>query len=106
MSPAKLAGVPVAELTRLEQLPNVGPSLAADLRRIGVARPSDLVGRDAAELYDSLCRATGVRHDPCVLDVFLSVVDYAAGRPARPWWAYTAGRKAAQDRIPARVEPV
>ena len=96
MNPSKLAGVPVAALTRLEQLPNVGPSLAADLRRLGLAAPADLVGRDAVELYDALCRATGQRHDPCVLDVFLSVVSYAAGEPPRPWWTFTAGRKRMQ----------
>jgi hypothetical protein len=31
-----------SEFTELEQLPNVGPAVAADLRRLGVARPQDL----------------------------------------------------------------
>ncbi len=82
-----------ADATRLEQLPNVGPSIAGDLRGIGVATPADLVGRDAYALYDDLCQVTGQRHDPCVIDVFLSAVRFMAGDPPRPWWHYTAERK-------------
>ena len=77
----------------LEDLPNIGPSIARDLRTLGVDRPADLVGRDPYQLYDSLCRQTGVRQDPCVLDVFISAVRYMKGAPARPWWHYTAERK-------------
>ena len=85
-----------SNFTTLEQLPNVGPAIAADFRQLGVAVPSDLVGRDAYTLYDDLCRITGQRHDPCLLDVFLSAVRFMAGEPKRPWWAYTAERKAAR----------
>ncbi|MFI5229228.1 MAG: helix-hairpin-helix domain-containing protein, partial [Gemmatimonadales bacterium] len=45
-------------LTRLEQLPNIGPSLAASLRQVGIERPSDLTGRDPFALYEALCSAT------------------------------------------------
>jgi len=82
-----------AEAERLEQLPNVGPSIAADLRLIGVERPQDLTGRDAFELYQALGRATGRRQDPCVLDTFMAATDFMRGAPAQPWWAYTAERK-------------
>jgi hypothetical protein len=83
-----------AECERLEQLPNIGPSLAADLRSVGIAHPSDLVGADAWQLYRSLCTLSGRRQDPCVLDTFIAAVDFMQGSPARPWWAYTAERKA------------
>ncbi len=82
-------------LHQLTDLPNIGPAMAADLQRLGIERPEDLVGHDAYALYDRLCRIDGVRHDPCVADVFLSVVRFMAGEPARPWWAYTAERKVA-----------
>lgn len=78
---------------RLEDLPNIGPSIAGDLRGIGVQYPRDLIGRDPYALYDALCTSTGVRHDTCVLDVFLSAVRLMEGAPARPWWHYTAERK-------------
>lgn len=83
-----------AECERLEQLPNVGPALAADLRLIGIAHPRELAGRDALGLYRALCRATGRRQDPCVLDTFLAVTDFLSGAAPRPWWAYTRQRKA------------
>ena len=81
-------------LLRLTDLPNIGPAMAADLQRLGFERPDELRGHDAYALYDRLCQIDGVRHDPCVLDVFLSVVHFLDGDPARPWWAYSAARKA------------
>lgn len=79
---------------RLEQLPNIGPSLAADLRLIGIERPSELRGQDPLALYRRLCEATGQRQDPCVLDTFMAVTDFMQGGPAAPWWKFTAQRKA------------
>lgn len=80
-------------LEDLEELPNVGPATAGYLRRAGVNRPADLVGRDPYALYDELCRVAGRRYDPCLLDQFISTVRFMAGEDARPWWAYTAERK-------------
>lgn len=82
------------QCTALEQLPNVGPALAADLRLIGIQTPADLRGKDAFVLYQKLCAATGQRQDPCVLDTFMAAVDFMRGAPAAPWWQYTAQRKA------------
>jgi len=84
-----------ANLTVLEDLPNVGPAIAADFRRIGIRTPRALAGRDPYALYEALNRATGTRHDPCVLDTFIAVVRFMDGAPARPWWTYTAERKRA-----------
>ena len=83
-----------AECHTLEQLPNIGPSLAADLRLIGVHSPDDLRGKDAFVLYRKLCTVTGQRHDPCVLDTFMAATDFMSGARAAPWWHYTARRKA------------
>jgi hypothetical protein len=82
------------DCTRLEQLPNIGPALAADLRLIGIQAPRELKGRDAFVLYQKLNAATGTRHDPCVLDTFMAAVDFMNGAAAAPWWNYTAQRKA------------
>ena len=80
-------------ITHLEQIPNVGPAVAADLRRLGITSPGQLLGRDPYTMYDDLCRITGQRHDPCLLDTFIAVVRFMAGGPKRPWWKYTAERK-------------
>ncbi len=98
MGPAKTLKSPKASTPaaceRLEQLPNIGPSLAADLRLIGIGSPADLRGKDPFVLYQKLCAATGQRQDPCVLDTFMAATDFMRGAPAAPWWAYTAQRKA------------
>ena len=83
-----------AECVQLEQLPNIGTSIAADLRLIGVTQPQALASEDAFHLYQTLCRVTGKRHDPCVLDTFMAACDFMRGAAAKPWWAYTAQRKA------------
>ena len=77
----------------LEDIPNVGPSIAGDLRRLGIRAPRELAGRDPYALYAALNRATGTRHDPCLLDTFIAAVRFMEGAPARPWWKYTAERK-------------
>lgn len=78
---------------KLTDLPNIGPSLAKDLRRIGIDTPEQLIGRDPVELYGKLCEVTGTRQDPCVLDVFMSVTDFMNGAKPKVWWAYTPERK-------------
>ena len=80
-------------IARLEDIPNVGPAIAADLRQMGITTPAELPGRDPFAMYDELCRITGQRHDPCVLDTFMAAVRYMEGAPKKPWWKYTAERK-------------
>jgi hypothetical protein len=83
-----------ADCETLEQLPNIGPALAADLRSIGVVHPRELAARDAFVLYQALCAKSGKRQDPCVLDTFMAATDFMRGAPAAPWWRYTPQRKA------------
>ncbi len=78
---------------RLEELPNIGKAAAVDLRLIGILQPQDLIGRNPYDLFDELRRVTGEKHDPCVLDVFISVVEFMEGGDAKPWWEFTAERK-------------
>jgi hypothetical protein len=80
-------------ISQLEELPNIGKAMAGDLRLVGIQHPKDLAGKDAYQLYDDLCSITGEKHDPCVIDVFLSVIDFMAGGEARPWWEFTTKRK-------------
>ncbi len=80
-------------LEQLTDLPNIGRSLAQNLQLIGIDRPQQLRGRSPYDLYLDLCGATGVRQDPCVLDVFISITRFIDGEDPRPWWDYTAERK-------------
>ena len=81
-------------LRELKKIPNIGPATAADLIRLGIRSKADLVDRDPLEMYETLCKKTRCRQDPCVLDVFMAAVDFANGATARPWWKYTPKRKA------------
>ncbi len=90
MHPSKVTR---ANTRKLTDLPNVGPAMARDLELIGIVVPTDLEGRDPFVLFELLCEKTGVRHDPCVLDTFMSITDFMGGNPPQPWWAYTDERK-------------
>jgi hypothetical protein len=74
----------------IQSLPGIGPSLATDLRALGVRRAADLRQLDPERLYVRLNRLRGQRQDPCVLYAFRCAA-YAA-RTSRPrahllkWW--------------------
>lgn len=90
MNPAK---VDRNKLHKLTDLPNIGKAGAADLQLLGIHQPEQLIGKDPYQLYLTLCDITGEQHDPCVIDVFISITRFIAGEPAKPWWAYTQERK-------------
>lgn len=74
----------------LQTIPGIGPSLARDLRALGIERVADLNRRDPERLYARLSRLRGRRQDPCVLYAFRCAAYYA--RTTRPapellkWW--------------------
>jgi len=78
---------------RLEDIPNIGPSIADDLRALDIFEPQQLVGKDPYALYRRMTEITGVVHDPCLCDTFIAAVRFMEGGPARPWWFYTPERK-------------
>lgn len=80
-------------LSKLTDLPNIGKASAADLILLGYQKPQDLVGADPFQMYQELCVRTGVRHDPCVIDVFMSVTRFMAGEAPALWWDFTEERK-------------
>lgn len=90
MNPQKVDRAAVRQLT---DLPNVGKATAGDLRLLGFHSPEQIAGQSPFEMYDRLCRETGQRHDPCVIDVFMSITSFLEGEPARPWWEFTETRK-------------
>ena len=76
----------------LTDIPGVGPSIAKDLREIGVRRPADLIGKDPEELYASSNRRAGAVQDRCLLYSFRCAVYFAETPPNRrdpeklKWW--------------------
>jgi hypothetical protein len=76
----------------LQELPGVGPSIAADLRSLHVGSIRELARRDPERLYRRLCDITGERQDPCVLYTFRCAVYAARTESPEPkllkWWAW------------------
>ena len=79
----------------LHRIPGVGPSIAADLRLLGIEKVTDLAGRDPEELYRGLEERVGHHVDRCVLYVFRSSVHCAGQTRAEPeltrWWNWKDG---------------
>lgn len=80
-------------LIKLTDLPNIGKAGAEDLSLLGIHKPEQLAGKCPYEMYHELCVASGESHDPCVIDVFISITRFIDGDRPRPWWEYTQERK-------------
>jgi hypothetical protein len=80
-------------VSRLDDLPNIGKAMSRDLQLIGIDHPKKLIGKEPFELYEVLCTRSGKRHDPCVIDVFMSVIHFMEGGDPLPWWSFTDARK-------------
>ena len=80
-------------MSQLDELPNIGKSIADKLRLIGIDHPRKLLGKEPFALYEAICKASGNRQDPCVIDVFMSVIHFMEGGDPLPWWSFTSERK-------------
>lgn len=77
----------------LEDLPNIGKSIAADLRGLGINTPAELARRDPLKTYLALGALMGERHDPCVLYSLLAAKHFLDTGEAVKWWTFTAAGK-------------
>ena len=82
-----------AEVKDFKNIPNIGPAMVRDFHRLGLKTPKDLKKKDPLKLYKEMCRISGTRQDPCVLDTYMAAIDFMNGASARPWWQYTKIRK-------------
>lgn len=74
----------------LQSMPGIGPSLARDLRDLGVRSVGDMAKRRPEELYQRLCRLRKRMQDTCVLYAFRCAKYYARNKRHHPklllWW--------------------
>jgi DNA transformation protein len=75
--------------SKLEEIPNIGKSIASDLRSLGILTPQQLATRDPLEVYFALSDSMGHRHDPCVFYTFLAAQHYLQSSETIPWWKFT-----------------
>ena len=85
------------EIKNFQEIPNVGKATQKDFILMGINEPFQLVGRDPYQMYNDLYLITSQRHDPCVIDVFISAVRYMEGGAAKKWWEFTLERKNHMD---------
>jgi hypothetical protein len=81
------------DINQFRDIPNVGLVIEKDFFALGLDKPIELIGKDPYQLYSDLCRITQKKHDPCVIDVFISAVRYMEGGPLKKWWEFTEERK-------------
>lgn len=83
---------------KLEDLVSVGPAIRADFELLGIHTVAWLAQHEPEALYDELCRKTGKRQDPCVLDTFRAAIEQARDPYLPPekcrWWYWSRVRKA------------
>lgn len=63
------------------------------LKLLDIKHPRKLIGKDPFKMYDDLCLFMGKKQDPCIIDVFMSVIRFMEGSDAQPWWFFTHERK-------------
>ena len=85
----------------LRTIPGVGPSIAADLRALGITDPTGLRGRDPEQLYARSNRLRGVTQDRCLLYVFRCAVYFASASRRQPellkWWNWSDAAMARRE---------
>ena len=81
------------EAKELEHIPNIGKSIASDLRLLGITNPKQLIGKDGIKLYHDFNKKIGKITDPCLADVFLAATHFMNGGKSLPWWNFTKKRK-------------
>jgi len=77
------------QLSRLEDLPNIGKAIAADLRSLGILSPEQLASHEPLATYQALAAVMGRRLDPCVLYTLLAVAHFQKTGERLHWWRFT-----------------
>lgn len=86
--------------SELLSLKNVGSVVLKDLEILGIEKISDLKSQTADHLYEELQKRTGIKHDPCMWDVFSAIIHEAKTGEKLPWWHWTKIRKGEKGKIP------
>ena len=90
--PMAISSTKASRADELQRIPGVGPSIAQDLRGIGITRIADLKGQDPERLYARSNAKRGVVQDRCLLYVFRCAVYFSDTPKPNPkklnWWTW------------------
>lgn len=90
------------QVGKLEDIPNIGKSIAADLRGIGIQQPQQLLTQEPLAIYLNLAGQMGKRLDPCVLYTLMAARHFMQSGEKISWWKFTEqGKKLLQSRSPS-----
>ena len=88
------------QINKLEDIPNIGKSIAADLRGIGINYTQQLLEHEPLELYLKLRDPMGKCHDPCVLYTFMAARHFMQSGEKLDWWTFTdKGKKLLSEKL-------
>lgn len=74
---------------KLEDIPNIGKSIASDLRSLGILNAKQLAKREPLQIYLALSDRMGHRHDPCVFYTLLAALHFLQTGESISWWKFT-----------------
>lgn len=90
------------QVGKLEDIPNIGKSIAADLRGIGIQQPQQLLTQEPLAIYLKLAGLLGKRLDPCVLYTLMAAQHFMQSGEKISWCKFTEqGKKLLQSRSPS-----
>ncbi len=85
-------------IKQLNDLRNVGNETIEGLHLLNIYTVDELAKKDPTVLFHELEERTHRRQNPCVWDVFASIIHEAAHSEPTDWWEWTARRKALQKK--------
>lgn len=81
----------------LSDLVSVGPATIDIFKTLGIYSLTDLIDKEARELYEKLCKITNAKHDPCVEDVFRAAIEQVKNpnlpNEKKKWFYWSQVRK-------------
>ena len=91
-----------ADERKFQDLYSVGPAIERDFEMMGIRSVAQLAKQDPKKMYDEMCKLTGQRQDPCVLDTFCAAVAQAknprlAAEKCQWWWWSRRRKKRSKD---------
>lgn len=88
------------EPAKLEDVPNIGKSIASDLRAIGILHPHQLAKVEPLAIYLAMADGMGKRHDPCVLCALMAAKHFMQSGEKLAWWTFTERGKKLLAELP------
>lgn len=85
-------------MKELKDLKNVGKKTLEDLNILNIKTIDQLKKYNADQLYNKLNKLKGQKQDPCMWDIFASIINEAKTGKKTNWWDWSKIRKNNQSK--------